>query len=367
MKKFFLLLWLLPPAASAQLIDDTATQQLILKATDKIYNYEFDEIDPIVRQVRAKYPNHPVLPVLKSLQLYWQYLPIKENRTAMNQYMNYLNQGVALSDKILEKNENDPEGVFFSMASHGYLAMKYHYDNENMKAVNEARKAYSYLKAGFKLMEKNPEFYFTTGLYNYYVERYPMDHPIVKPVMIFFQDGDMPLGLKQMEIGAKRGIFTRTETGLYLGQIYLKHESQFARGAALFRQLADKYPQNPVFNMHCAEGLVLAGRGSEALPYIARLKEMPQKFLALPVKVLEAMIQEKAGDLREAAENYQAAIRLPVNDVFTKEFSAHAYAGLARQAARSGNRNQAKTYYKKVLDLAEYKSTIREARNFLKS
>ncbi|GAB3906289.1 hypothetical protein GCM10028803_38410 [Larkinella knui] len=369
MKKFWLLLFLLVPLyAKSQLLNDAEIQQIILKATDKIYNYEFDEADEFIRQVKVKYPQHPVVPVLKSIQLYWQYLPLKENKAATTQYINYLNQGIALSRKMLDRNENDPEGVFFSLASHGYLAMKYHYDSEMMKAVGEAQKAYGYLKKGFKLMEKNPEFYFSTGLYNYYIERYPMDHPVAKPLLLFFQDGDMALGMRQMETAIRRGVFTRTETALYLGQIYLEHESQPAKGAACLKPLADKYTQNPIFTLRYAEALVQAGRYREAQPYIDRLRDFPQKFLAMPVKVLEGMLEEKMNsNLKLAADNYQTAIKMPLDEVFTKEFAAHAYSGLARIAAQSGDRNRAKLMYKKVLSLAEYKSTIQEAKNYLKS
>ncbi|GAB3259980.1 hypothetical protein GCM10027347_23970 [Larkinella harenae] len=369
MKKFFLLLLLLTPLLSrSQLLDDAGIQQVILKATDKIYNYEFDEAEDYIRQVKAKYPQHPVVPVMKAIQIYWQYLPLKGNKTATTQYVNYLNQGVALSKKLLDRNENDPEGVFFSLASHGYLAMKNHFDDETLKAVGEAQKAYGYLRKGFKLMEKNPEFYFSTGLYNYYRERYPLDHPASKPLLLFFQNGDMALGIKQMETAIRRGLFTRTETAIYLGHLYLEHESQPARAAAVMKPLADKYPQNPIFNLLGAEALVQSGRYREAQAYIERLHKMPQKFLAMPIQVLEGTVEEKMnGNLNQAAEKYQAALKLPLDEVHTKEFMAHAYTGLARIAARAGDRNRAKAMYKKALSVAEYKSTIQEAKNYLKS
>lgn len=69
------------------------------------------------------------------------------------------------------------------MAGHGYIALIHNYNNEKMKAASEAKKAYDYVMDGFKYMQHNPEFYFSSGLYNYYMIRYPEDHPIVKPVV----------------------------------------------------------------------------------------------------------------------------------------------------------------------------------------
>ncbi|WP_234735504.1 tetratricopeptide repeat protein [Tellurirhabdus bombi] len=368
MKKifFFLLFLLSSQLVSAQITTDAAMQQTILKALDHMYNYQFDASENYQRQIRAKYPQHPVVPILRAMQLYWEYLPLRDNKAVTAQYVQLLNQGLALTEKRLKEDKNDPESVFFALTAHSYLAAKYNFDDETMKAVGEAKKAYTYLKQGFDLMERNPEFYFTTGLYNYYVERYPQDHSIVKPVMWFFQSGDMALGIRQMETAIRRGVFTRVETAFYLMHIYLEHENQPGRAAALVKNLADKYPNNPLFSMRSAEALLLAGRTAEALPYLERIQKMPQKVLDMPTKALEGLYYERTSEEEKALAAYQAAIKLPFYAEFTKEFQGHAYAGLARLAARSGDKAKAKSYYKKTLDIAEYKTTKREAKAFLK-
>ncbi|GAA4401221.1 hypothetical protein GCM10023187_15150 [Nibrella viscosa] len=368
MKKFWLwiLLWV-PAWAQGQILTDKDAQQTIVSALDHIYNYQFDEAEPLIRQLRGRYPQHPVAPMLKAIQLQWQYLPLKENRAATTQYTQYLSQSLELAQKLLDKDKKDPEGVFFALTAHGYLALKHHYDEEFLKGVGEAKKAYGYLIDGFKLMERNGEFYFTTGLYNYYVERYPEDHPIVKPFMVFFQNGNMQQGLRQMEASVKRGLFTRAEASYYLTIIYLKHESQPNRAIQFSRWLIDKYPNNPIYRMRHTEALLLAGRYNEAEPHIDQLKKLPLKILPMAVKVFDGLVLEKdAQNDKAAAESYQAAIRMPFDIANTREYLAFAYAGLARIAARAGDRNQAKTYYKKATDIAEYKMIHQEAKAFSK-
>ncbi len=346
---------------------DPALQQSIQKTLDNIYSYDFAEADVQLKQLRARYPNHPVGPILQATRLQWQYLPIKDNAAASAQFIQACNQALASAQKMIEKDSDAPEGVFFALTAHSYLALKLYNEGETMKAVNEAKKAYNYMRQGFKLMEKNPEFYFTTGLYNYYVERFPMDHPIVKPVMLFFQDGDMALGLRQMDVASKRAVFTRIETCFYLSHIYLEHESQFAKAAVYAKQLAEKHPQNALFVIRYAESLLLAGRYDEAAEWLDRLKDLRHKFVPMPAKVLEAMLLEKNERKdAEAAALYQAALKMPYYDNYTKEYYAFANAGLARIAIRANDRSKAKAFYKKALDYAEYKSTIREAKGFIK-
>jgi len=369
MSKYILLvLWMFAISGSpirAQVLTDPVLQQTILQALDNIYGGDFSEADDNIRQLRTRYPQHPAVPMLRAIQLYWQYIPLSQNRTAPIQYVQACEQTLTLAKKRLEKDENEPEGVFFALTAHSYLALKHHNDDELMKAVNEARQAYSYMKQGFDLTATNPEFFFTTGLYNYYVERYPMDNPIVKPMMWFFRSGDMPLGLRQIETAARRAIFTRHEAAYYLAGIYLQHDNAPNRAAVWLKTLLERFPNNPVFLMRYIESLLLSNRYDEAQRLLPRLKAMPRPFLSVPIRFFDGLLAEKeAKNDPEAAAHYQAAVREKYMVPYTKEYHAMAYAGLARIAARSNNRSLAKAYYQKALNLAEYKSIQTEVKLF---
>lgn len=356
-----------PLPARAQILYDTPTQELVLEAIDHIYNYEFAAVEPVARQIRAKYPNHPVNAMLKAMQMQWQYLPVKDNKAMSGQYAKLLEECIAKA-KVLEKNEKTrPEAAFFSMAGHGYVALIHNYNDEKMKAASEAKKAYDYVMAGFKYMNHNPEFYFSSGLYNYYIIRYPEDHPIVKPVVLFFKDGNRDEGLRQMDIASKKGMFTRTESSFYLARIYLKHEQRYDKASSYLENLVEKYPNNPIFLMKHTEALLLLGKYEEAEPFIEKLKKRNEPFFSLVSHTLEGMYLEKQSRNDQAAQRlYLTAIRQPRDEEYTKEYQAFAYAGLARIAIRAGDKRKATEYYKIVSDLAEYKGTLKEAKNFLK-
>ncbi|HAK77939.1 MAG TPA: hypothetical protein DCM71_13780 [Runella sp.] len=363
----FIVLSFPPLPARAQILYDTPTQELVLEAIDHIYNYEFAAVEPVARQIRAKYPNHPVNAMLKAMQLQWQYLPVKDNKAMSGQYAKLLEECIAKA-KVLEKNEKTrPEAAFFSMAGHGYVALIHNYNDEKMKAASEAKKAYDYVMAGFKYMDHNPEFYFSSGLYNYYMIRYPEDHPIVKPVVLFFKDGNREEGLRQMDIASKKGMFTRTESSFYLARIYLKHEQRYDKASSYLGHLVEKYPNNPVFLMKHTEALLLLGKYDDAEPFIDKLKKRNEPFFSLVSQTLEGMYLEKHSRNDQAAQRlYLTAIRQPRDEEYTKEYQAFAYAGLARIAIRAGDKRKATEYYKIVTDLAEYKGTLKEAKNFLK-
>lgn len=360
------LIWIcLPILTRAQVLRDPVAQQLILKALDNIYNMEFPEADAQIRQIQTRYPQHPVASILRATQLDIQNLPLSENKAATAQFIQAVNQGMELSKQMLDKNEDDPEAVFFMLTCHSYMASLYHNRSESLKAVGESKKAYSYLRTGAKLLDKNPDFYFTTGLYNYYVERYPMDHPIVRPFMFFFADGDIALGIKQMDVATHKALFMRPVANYYLAHILIKHETNPARATGYTKYLVDKYPNNPLFAMSYAEALLLTGRYVEARPYVQRLKQMPNKLVPLAYNTFSGMLAEYVDkNDKEAAEFYEIALKQFADEAYTKEYQAFAYTGLARIAARANDRNQAKMYYKKALAVAEYKSLIREAKGY---
>ena len=353
--------------APAQILNDRASMALIQKGINHIYNNEFEEANLIGQQVQSKYPDHPVTYFLKAFQMYWQYLPIKDNQAKVGEYLRTLNQCLAAVDKKYGKNIKDPEAVFFTMATRGYLALMYNYQNELLKAAGEAQKAYGSLTEGLKLIDKNPEFYFVGGMYNYYVESYPEDHPIVKPLMIFFKDGNKALGLKQLDTASKVAIITKVEAMYFLAHIYLEHEARPDLADNYTARLVSTYPSNLVFKMIHLEALILAGRYDEAEKGLPELKKRTTGFYSISWHTFEALIAEKRDKNDAAAQKgYLIALKTPYDMQYTREYHAMSYAGLARIADRSGNKAKAKEYYKKCLDITEYLSLKREAKGYLK-
>lgn len=356
-----------PDSVRAQLLNDRPALQLIEKAVDHVYNAEYDEANTLAKQLQARHPNHPVNYFLKAFQMTWQYLPIKDNKAKVGEYIKTLNQCLVAVERHYGKNSPHPEAVFFTMAARGYLGLMYNYQNELLKAAGEAQKAYGSLVEGLKLTEKNPEFYFTTGMYNYYVETYPEDHPIVKPLMVFFKDGNKALGLKQLDIATRNAIMTRVEATYFLAHIYLEHESRPDKAIPYTTRLHAWYPGNTIFSMIHIETLILAGRYQEAQKVMDKINKRNDGFYPIAWHVFEGLIREKQDRQdNEAQKYYLMALKIPHDDQYTREYHAMAYAGLARIADRSGNRNKAREHYKKCLEKANYNFLEREAQAYLK-
>jgi tetratricopeptide (TPR) repeat protein len=359
--------WHLSTSAKAQILQDRATLPVIQKGINHIYNYEFEESDALIRQIQNKYPGHPLTYFMKAFQMHWQYLPIKDNKARVNEYIQLLNQCQTAVEKHYGKDSKDPEAVFFTLAARGYIALIYHYQEELLKAAGEAQRTYGTLVEGLKLADRNPEFYLATGMYNYYVEKYPEDHPIVKPLMVFFRNGNKALGIKQLDLSIRTAVITKVEAAYYLAHIYLEHESRPDLANNYTVKLLDWYPNNPIFRMQHIEASILSGHYADAEQELPALKRKRDGFYPIAWHVFDGMLQErKEGNDREAQRHYLAALQIPHDAQYTREYHAMAYAGLARIQIRAGNKSKAREYYKKCLDMAQYDSIEREARSFLK-
>ncbi|KAA6441625.1 ABC transporter substrate-binding protein [Dyadobacter flavalbus] len=349
----------------AQLLNDPVSLKNVQNTLDKIYNYEFDEAGVYMNQIEKKYPNHPVSHILDSFILFWKYLPIKDNPVKSKEYFQKLELCLESINKKFGKNSTDPEAVFYTMVARGYMAMLYNYRGEMVNAAGEGKKAYNAFTEGMKLISKNPEFYFTSGMYNYYIEVYPEEHPIVKPLLIFFKKGNKALGLKQIDNATKVGTITRAESCFYLAHLYLKYESRPEKAAFYTEKLVNWYPHNPVFRMKNAESLLLAGKYENAAKDLAVLRKINTGFYPAAWRTFQGILEEKGENNDAAAQHeYLLALKTPHDDQYTKEYHALAYAGLARISARAGNRQKAKDYYKKCLEKAEYRAVIKEAKSF---
>jgi tetratricopeptide (TPR) repeat protein len=366
--KYLWLLLFFSGSTSAQILKDAEVQQWIHQGIDKMYNFEFAAAEPIFERIRQRYPQHPVYPMLKALETSLKYIPLGPDKAVINRHRAYLNEVVKRAKTLLDKNDKDPEGVFFAMSAHGFLALSYAEADETSSAVNEARKTYGYLKDGMKMLNLYADFYSPAGVYNYYVEQYPETHPIVKPFMIFFADGDKALGLRQLETAGQRGVFTKTEALFFLIQIYVKHERNPAKALGYAQQLISRYPDNLLYAMRYAEMLILNGRYDEAKPYVAQVAENRDKVFQSTAATFNGLILEKQKkDFAQARAQYQRAVGLNALNVrYNNDYIAMAHAGLARIAATEGKRDLARTHYKQCLDTAEYETTIAEAKNYLK-
>ncbi|MEM9053098.1 MAG: hypothetical protein AAGC47_13680, partial [Bacteroidota bacterium] len=210
--------------AQYPLFDNEDNIALVKKGSAYIYNQQPDSAAIIIKEIEQTLPGHPVVYMMKALSLSWSVFPMKVDLPEFPAHEELLRQSIDAARERLDDDDEDIEGIFFEMTARGLLAEYYADDGNYLKALGEARKTYGHMKSGFDLIEKCPEFYLTTGIYNYFREKYPQKHPIYKPFLWFFRTGDIELGLEQIHQATETAVLSNVEAHLYLSYIYLRYE-----------------------------------------------------------------------------------------------------------------------------------------------
>lgn len=354
--------------AQRSIPEGSETYRLIEKTLENLYNTNIEETDQLAEQVHQRLPNHPVYPMLKALALRAAFYPIDPGSAEFKTMRNYLYDALEKSERMLKKNESQPEANFFALASYGLLAMYENQDGNYLKAAGLAKDAYKYLKRGFELKEKYPEFYFSSGLYNYYREKYPELRPVYKPLVWFFRSGNMQLGLEQLEKASQESTFMQAEARDYLSHIYLRYEGKPEISLKITRSLVKEYPQNLYFVSKHVDAAIASESYQGLSPYITSLMENDKKYYHMLGQLFQGMILEKQeNDWQEAEQYYVQSLATAnsINGEGVENYRSYAYAGLARIAIHEEKYEQAEKLYKQALAAAQYPQTKKEAEEYL--
>lgn len=355
--------------AQVSITENKEVLTTIEKSLDYIYNTEVDSATILNEKIRRMLPDtHPAYFMLKALSIRAAYTPINLDSPELEEMKSYLEKVLSLSEAMMEEDEMHAEANFFAMASIGLLAMYENDQGNHLKAVGMAKDAYTYLKNGFELKEKYPEFYFSSGLYNYYRIKYPEKHPVYKPFMIFFRDGDKELGLQQLKKAYQKSIFMSPESAEYLTHIYLRYEEQPEQALRYARILIDKYPQNLFFVTNFLDASIAAAQYKNLDGYVQQLLASERDFYKMTGKLFEGMLLEKRDHLYKAAErsyikSLEYAQKLDSDE--SENYKSYAYAGLGRIAHEEKKYEAARSFYKRALASAHYVPVEKEAKAYL--
>lgn len=341
-------------------------QDLVQKSADHIYNAKPDSAEYYIKQVENYIPDHPVVPLMRAMTILWAHIPtISLELFGVIEVQ--LDSAITLAQNQDPQLKN-PEMMFFAMSAHGILAEYYADQGYTMKAVGEANRAYGLLKQGFDLVDEHPEFLLTTGLYNYFREKYPEKHPIYKPLLWFFKDGDMDLGLRQLELATTESFLTKVEAHVYLSYIFLRYEYDPKKAQEYLSSLCEMYPNNYYAKAKYLESLANPRDfGEVSINLIYSLIIHENAYYKLAGYVFLGYYEEIVLKNKEKAEfAYRKGLAygetLPSHGEFFKGFG---YVGLARLLIEKKQNEEAERLLDLALQFAETEGIEEEAKELL--
>lgn len=213
----------------------------------QIYNIKFEDAEKTFRSLIADYPNHPAGRFFLAMIDWWKILLDIENESHDEIFFQKLEDVIFQCDKILEKDPQNVDALFFKGGSIGFRGRLRSLRESWLKAADDGREALPIVERASRLDPENLDVQLGFGIYNYYAAVIPEEYPLIKPLMIFFPSGNKEEGLRQLRNTALNGKYAKYEARYFLMTIYYRYESNPWQAEEFAKMLVEDFPDNPTF------------------------------------------------------------------------------------------------------------------------
>jgi hypothetical protein len=364
-KKFYsliliicLLLFQSISSLKGQFLKDSSSVKLIKRGIDYVYNFDFSNADKVSTELGRLYPGHPVNFLFKGMITYWKNYPLATATEACKSFEDDMRKSIDLCDKNKEPS-SEAEILLVNLCARGLLLLFYTDNDLSFEVFPIASSTYQCIRKSFNFTSIYSDFFFFTGVYNYYREAYPEAHPVYKTLAFLFPKGSKVKGLQDLSIVAKNSIILKAEAYMFLTEIFLSFENNYQQATFYSKSLHKIYPDNPAYLGAYIKNLLLIKQYDEAEKEIASsVEHLKNPFYQAQLTIFNGLLQEKKyRDIHKAQQLYLKGIReVSAFRNYGDEFAAYAYFGLSRISKAEGDEEKEKFYRKLALKLADFKN-----------
>ena len=333
---------------------------------DQVYNGQFTAADATFAQLEKLAPRHPALDLLRGVSLFYQWFPARTDAALKQRCVLQLARaahranawqeapaktGRVATEVAAEGLTDRPEAMFIYFTAEAMLAKISHYEHETIATIRHAKNAYPFIQRGKTFQHQYPDFYLSTGLYNYYRDVYPQIHPVYKSVAWVMAPGNKQLGLNQLLTATRQALFVRTEAVLYLTHLLTDYENRPADALPYLAQLTVRYPNHVYWRYKYAEALLSAHKTDFVPALIEQVMAANEPVYQSMGTVLKARYALEMGQRGPARAFALDVVRSAVREETVR---AYAYQVLMRVAQLDGQEKLARQYHKQLLQFAEF-------------
>ena len=255
-----------PTDSTKLLLSDLRVQIDATAAINAMYNFDFEESSRLYRELRFRYPDHPLSYFLSGLNMWWRIMPDEDNERFDKRFLFFMDTTIAIAEPMLENEDTRIEGAFFLAAAYGFKGRLYSNRRSWTKAALAGRNALNNIEICKEESYLSPELLFGEALYNFYSVWIPENYGFLKPIMMFFPKGDKELGLDQLREVSRFAFYTRIEGQVFLMRILATEYHNYTEALQIAEYLHNRYPNNPIFHRYYVRYLYSVHRYSKVEP-----------------------------------------------------------------------------------------------------
>jgi hypothetical protein len=364
----------IPPDSTYGLLTNPYVQIEATQAINDMYNFRFDQSLRHFTYLKKQYPWHPLPYFMMGLNYWWRIVPNADDEQYDKQFHIYMDSTILVAERLYEKY-NKVEGAFFLAGAYAFKGRLYSDRHDYTKAAFAGKNALKYLDECRGQEDLSPELLFGDGLFNYYAEWVPEHYPMLKPLMMMFDDGDKKKGIDQLKTVARNAFYTRTEAQYYLMRIAYFEENDVATSLQVSEYLNTTFPGNAYFHRFYAMMLYQTGKYQKAekvcksiLNRIDSAQVGYEYNSGRYASFFLGHISEMRGETEAAKKYYKLSMEYgEAANATSMGYYIHAMVHLARIAEKEGDKINAKYYYNMVKKGTDRKNPVNaEAKEHLK-
>ncbi len=342
--------------AQKNILDSEEIQKKIEQCLYATYGFQFSEAKAIQASLENKMPSHPAPFFLKALITYWEFFPILPEDPEVIEFESGMDRAIELAGNMMDKESDSMEGLFFDLHARAFKAMFWADNGKPGKVLLDLNTMYYSTIQGMEYKDVFNEFYFSSGMYNYYIEAYTEKHPAYKPLALLFRRGDKQLGLKEIEHAIHNTTYIKYEARLFMSLIQLNYEKNIDEALEHAAKLYNYFPKNIYYSGQYLILLVHNHQYSVASVLNEKLSNEKDDFHRLIYLLIEGFLNENHRNaLSRAKVQYKQVLHEAKGfGTIANLYAAIASAGLARIAEKEGDVLTARRQRKQSSRLSNY-------------
>lgn len=344
MKKIFIIIIFTIAYVSVANAETKNLKELGIKGYEMVYDMKFEEAEKIFDEMIRLEPENALGYLLKALS-YGHLWKIHGFYPKLgNEYKDRLVKARNIANKMLDKNKDDLDALFYAGCTYGNLGL-YYLSNDPMNAYTNGLKGRELMT---KVIENDPSYYdayIGLGLYHYYSEVLSKSSKAASTIL-GNTEGYKKRGNNELILALSKGKYVNDEVkNIIANDIYIQTEADHEAALPLLKELTTKYPHNLFLKNNLANCYRKLGNHDLAVQTlelsIVSLSRKKYPYLYWIQCTGLGQIYFELNEFDKSISAYKNALNIPIYESDTLYSIGNSYEMM-------GSINKAYEYYKKI-------------------
>jgi tetratricopeptide (TPR) repeat protein len=194
----------------------------------------------------------PACDVLREVALWWEIQQDPGSRALDARFERAAQTAIDAAGRWVDRDPRSGEASFYLAGAYAPLAQWKVLRGERLSAARDGKRIKDALERALELDPSLQDAWFGIGLYHYYADVAPAALKFLR-MLFLLPGGDRAEGMREMQRARTGGVLMQGEADYQMHWLYLWYEHDPGRALELLRNLARRYPTNPLFLERIAE------------------------------------------------------------------------------------------------------------------